>query len=68
MRSTKGKESFHAVSAKSWADFVNNRVDLKNVVHMGLNCPKHARGNYYLQTNAKAPFARGMAGVNHTRI
>lgn len=57
--------AFRAVSANSWNDFVNNRVNLQNVVEMGLNCPRHARGNYYLQTNLKAPFARDLHGITH---
>lgn len=60
---TKKREKFLAVSAKSWDEFMEGKVDANNEIEMGLNCPRDATGNYFLQTNEKAPFARGKAGT-----
>ncbi|XP_055839774.1 pancreatic triacylglycerol lipase-like [Episyrphus balteatus] len=34
----------------------------KKTVEMGINCPMSAKGNYYLKTNSRSPFAKGKDG------
>lgn len=66
---TPKKNVFQAISANSWDDFVkikfNKNIDLNKTVEMGLNCPRNATGNYYLETYDRAPFARGLGEPNH---
>ncbi|CAO1383460.1 unnamed protein product [Diamesa tonsa] len=37
------------------------------VVNMGIDCSSTARGNYYLKTNDKAPFAKELSGTSYQK-
>ncbi|XP_037903870.1 lipase member H-A-like isoform X2 [Hermetia illucens] len=63
----KNSQQFHAVPAKNWRSFKQGNVgEYDPKVVMGNECPSSASGDYYLQTNAEAPFARGEAGTSYT--
>lgn len=57
---------FYAINADSWTSFKS--VDIardREIVEMGINCPTNVSGNYYLQTNAEQPFAKGLEGITY---
>ncbi|XP_037903872.1 lipase member H-B-like isoform X2 [Hermetia illucens] len=62
----KNPQKFLAVRAKSWDDFKINKIEETNSNFiMGINCPPGISGEFYLQTNSKAPFARGEDGTRY---
>ncbi|XP_055376067.1 lipase member H-A-like [Condylostylus longicornis] len=55
---------FFAAKALSWQDFrIRSQFMKLPLAKMGINCPKNISGKYYLQTNPKSPFARGLDGA-----
>ncbi|XP_076290864.1 lipase member H-B-like isoform X2 [Lasioglossum baleicum] len=50
-------------------DFQTNSCNYSNIIPMGPDTPINARGVYYLHTNSKSPFARGLLGTrNNNKI
>lgn len=60
--------TFEAVWARDWFAFIRHRTDDSNVVTMGIDCPKHARGNYFLQTATTKPFSLGSSGTKYALV
>lgn len=58
-----GASPFYAVAADSWRDFQNGRVNYKNIVKMGIDCRRTARGKYYLQTRVSPQLSLGIFGI-----
>lgn len=59
---------FLSILAKSFNDFKKGRVENAEIVQMGIDCPPSARrGDYFLQTNANTPFAKGIKGLKYER-
>lgn len=73
VRSVKS-ESFSSRWCHSWESFVNNDCDdtcsyQQNStracaqVFMGIDADSSTKGNYFLQTNSRSPFSRGLKGT-----
>ncbi|XP_001605911.2 pancreatic lipase-related protein 2 [Nasonia vitripennis] len=50
---------FPAVECNDWKEFKGNRCGSNRIVYMGEKLDTEARGIYFLETNADAPFGRG---------
>jgi hypothetical protein len=60
----KEEKKFHSVKCKSWDHFKDGRCDQgSEIIHMGIDCPLNASGDYYLQTTAESPYSKGAAGT-----
>lgn len=60
--------AFLSVSAASYNAFRAGNINSSApVIQMGYNCPKNATGNYYLQTNDKPPYSRGVSGKTYNK-
>ncbi|KAG5669188.1 hypothetical protein PVAND_017082 [Polypedilum vanderplanki] len=64
VESNKGK-IFPAVKCASWSDFKARKCDFDEVTYMGIDCPTNVFGDYYLETNADTPYAKGLNGVKY---
>jgi hypothetical protein len=57
------KNYFYALKCDTWSNFKRGKCIKNEVILMGIECPKDARGNFYLQTNDEVPFSRGKEGI-----
>ncbi|CRL01708.1 CLUMA_CG014924, isoform A [Clunio marinus] len=58
--------TFHSISCLSWKHFKDNQCDFNPdnaEAYMGIDANPQLHGNYFLQTNADAPFNRGENGI-----
>ncbi|XP_022814759.1 inactive pancreatic lipase-related protein 1-like [Spodoptera litura] len=61
--SVRNPEAFPASPASSYVNYQFNQNRALGMMYMGYGCDKNARGNYYLTTNAQAPFGRGLNDI-----
>ncbi|XP_076647995.1 pancreatic triacylglycerol lipase-like [Halictus rubicundus] len=61
--SVKNPSGFLAVQCADDLSFQTNSCNYSDIVHMGFDTPSTARGVYYLHTNSKSPFAKGLQGT-----
>lgn len=58
--------TFHSIKAKNWLNFKLGIVEKGKIANMGIDCDVNIRGgNYFLQTNSRKPFSRGMSGIKY---
>ncbi|XP_063376837.1 pancreatic lipase-related protein 2-like isoform X1 [Cydia fagiglandana] len=62
--SIRNPEAFPASPAESYHKFRDNPTPEVGMVYMGENCDTSAQGSYYLTTNSKTPFGKGMDGIH----
>ncbi|XP_070502244.1 inactive pancreatic lipase-related protein 1 [Chironomus tepperi] len=59
-------QKFPAVKCKSWDHFKDGKCDEDApVAYMGIDCPLHVSGDYFLQTNGDEPYCKGSAGTKY---
>jgi len=56
--SIRSEIGFHACRCESWSDYENGNCTCQDKVLMGEKCPHTAKGNYFLKTGPKHPFAK----------
>ncbi|XP_031770727.2 pancreatic lipase-related protein 2 isoform X2 [Galleria mellonella] len=61
--SVRNPEAFPASPASSYQKFRENPTPEVGMIYMGINCDTSARGSYYLTTNSKPPFGKGVDGL-----
>ncbi|XP_076290859.1 pancreatic triacylglycerol lipase-like isoform X2 [Lasioglossum baleicum] len=61
--SVRNPSGFLAVQCKDDFSFKFNSCNYTDIVPMGYGTPTNATGTYYLHTNSKSPFARGLQGT-----
>ncbi|XP_028040615.1 inactive pancreatic lipase-related protein 1 isoform X1 [Bombyx mandarina] len=61
--SVRNPEAFPASPAESFSKFKDNPTPELGLVYMGFNCDHSAKGSYYLTTNGKTPFGKGIDGL-----
>lgn len=54
--------AYDFVGTKRGMDGIMSK-NLMDIVPMGVNCPPTASGNYFLTTNERPPFSRGLYGI-----
>lgn len=52
--------------ANGWKDFQAKKIVTEKAIRLGPSCPKTARGVFHFQTNAVAPYAKGLDGITHS--
>lgn len=57
-----GSPPFYARSADSWETFTQNK-NRDNIIELGMNTNMNSSGNYFILTNDKSPFSKGMNGI-----
>jgi pancreatic triacylglycerol lipase len=64
---SKLEDKFLAVRCHSYKEFLTSRCDGKlSLNNMGIDVDMKSSGNYYLQTNPKIPFSRGLFGTQYS--
>lgn len=64
-------KTFNAVSCQSWKNFTENTCeDQTNAIDafMGIDADPRLTGNFFLQTNAAAPFSRDDTGTTYKAV
>ncbi|XP_033334495.2 lipase member H isoform X1 [Megalopta genalis] len=56
-------EAFPSVECNSWDDFIHGKCDRNVTIPMGYAAPCSVTGKFYLQTNSRPPFSRGLNGT-----
>lgn len=60
------RPSFDAIQCSSYSDFKHlNCIESTSITYMGFHAPMECSGEYYLQTNSKSPFSRGVFGLQY---
>nr|XP_033334503.1 lipase member H-like isoform X1 [Megalopta genalis] len=65
--SARNPYGFESVKCNSWSDFKSSRCDRNVIIPMGELSPCSVTGKFYLQTNGKAPFSKGLVGTVYHR-
>ncbi|CAH4029329.1 pancreatic lipase-related protein 2-like isoform X1 [Pieris brassicae] len=65
--SVRNPEAFPASPAESYHKFRENASPEAGMIYMGANCDTSARGSFYLTTNSKSPFGKGLDGIYYKK-
>lgn len=59
------KRNILGLGGSDYEEFVNDEINENDIVDMGFACPTSASGPYYLQTNAKSLYGKGIDGIKY---
>lgn len=58
--------TFDSIRCENFSEFkALNCTDSESITYMGYYAPIDCSGEYYLQTNTKSPFSRGVFGLQY---